>query len=62
MKSPEEQRQETARRAPTGGAETPHQAIDSATLLQGRDAVRIAHGTDIYTLRRTRQNKLILTK
>jgi hemin uptake protein HemP len=36
--------------------------IESALLLQGRDAVRISHGGSLYTLRRTRQDKLILTK
>ncbi|MBL8521214.1 MAG: hemin uptake protein HemP [Betaproteobacteria bacterium] len=37
-------------------------ALDSASLL-GRDGVvDIVHGTERYTLRKTKQGKLILTK
>ncbi|MCS6944016.1 MAG: hemin uptake protein HemP [Sutterellaceae bacterium] len=36
--------------------------IDSATLLGNQQLVRIRHGSGIYTLRQTRQGKLILTK
>lgn len=37
-------------------------AVDSAQLLRGRRTVEIAHGDQNYTLRVTRDNKLILTK
>ncbi|MCS7100369.1 MAG: hemin uptake protein HemP [Burkholderiaceae bacterium] len=36
--------------------------IDSASLLGNQQVVRIRHGSGIYTLRQTRQGKLILTK
>jgi len=36
--------------------------IDSEQLLQGASAIEIAHGGQIYLLRVTRENKLILTK
>lgn len=36
--------------------------IDSASLLRGLNEVRIVHGDSVYTLRRTKQDKLILTK
>jgi hemin uptake protein HemP len=37
-------------------------AIDSRTLLGGRDTVAISHHGELYRLRLTRQGKLILTK
>ena len=36
--------------------------IQSASLLQGRDAISIEHNGRLYQLRRTKQGKLILTK
>jgi hemin uptake protein HemP len=36
--------------------------IDSMTLLGTRHEVRISHNGAVYTLRLTRQGKLILTK
>lgn len=36
--------------------------LDSGTLFAGSSEVVIAHGAEIYRLRRTRQNRLILTK
>lgn len=37
-------------------------ALDSKALLQGGNEVRILHGTEVYRLRHTRNDKLILTK
>lgn len=42
--------------------EGPPRRVDSETLLQGARRLIIAHGSDVYTLRLTRQNKLLLTK
>lgn len=36
--------------------------IDSACLLRGLNEVQIVHGDSVYTLRKTKQDKLILTK
>ena len=36
--------------------------IDSQALLEGSREIVIAHGSEIYRLRLTAQNKLILTK
>lgn len=36
--------------------------LDSKTLLQGGNEVRILHGAEVYRLRHTRNDKLILTK
>jgi hemin uptake protein HemP len=36
--------------------------LDSQDLLQGRNAVAIAHNGALYRLQTTRQGKLILTK
>lgn len=36
--------------------------LDSGVLFAGSSEVVIAHGPEIYRLRLTRQNKLILTK
>jgi hemin uptake protein HemP len=36
--------------------------IDSRDLFVGTREITIAHGTDLYRLRLTAQNKLILTK
>ncbi len=45
-----------ARRAPQPAA------LDSVTLLAGGSEVMIRHGAEVYRLRVTRQNRLILTK
>jgi hemin uptake protein HemP len=36
--------------------------VASADLLDAQGCLRIIHGGEIYILRRTRNNKLILTK
>lgn len=36
--------------------------LNSHTLLSGQDEIEIRHGNETYRLRRTRQDKLILTK
>jgi hemin uptake protein HemP len=36
--------------------------LDSSVLFAGGSEVVISHGTELYRLRLTRQNKLILTK
>jgi len=38
------------------------QPLDSRSLFAGSSEVVITHGAEIYRLRLTRQNKLILTK
>jgi hemin uptake protein HemP len=38
------------------------EVIQSVHLLRGRNQVWIAHGSERYSLRRTRTGKLILTK
>jgi hemin uptake protein HemP len=43
-------------------AVAPEAALDSATLLRGQREVRIRHGQNVYCLRHTRNDKLILTK
>ncbi|MDP2868028.1 hemin uptake protein HemP [Methyloversatilis sp.] len=40
----------------------PSPTLDSATLLGGRKQVAISHGGELYSLRLTRNGKLILTK
>jgi len=37
-------------------------AVESAALLQGRRELMIRHGVELYRLRLTASNKLILTK
>jgi hemin uptake protein HemP len=37
-------------------------ALDSVALLAGGSEVMIRHGAEVYRLRVTRQNRLILTK
>lgn len=37
-------------------------AVESAALLQGRRELAIRHGAELYRLRLTASNKLILTK
>ena len=36
--------------------------LNSRTLLDGQNEITIRHGNETYRLRRTRQDKLILTK
>jgi hemin uptake protein HemP len=36
--------------------------LNSRTLLDGQNEITIRHGHETYRLRRTRQDKLILTK
>lgn len=38
------------------------QALDSCVLFAGNSEIVITHGEEIYRLRLTRQNRLILTK
>lgn len=45
--------------APTQATAHP---IDSGALFAGSSEVIIAHGEEVYRLRLTRQNRLILTK
>jgi hemin uptake protein HemP len=52
-----------APRAPETAAEmAPATSVDSFTLLNGRRELAIRHGDDVYRLRLTASNKLILTK
>ncbi len=51
--------QAEARQAGKASGEQP---LDSRALFAGNSEVVIAHGAEIYRLRLTRQNKLILTK
>ncbi|BCL74989.1 hypothetical protein JHS3_07250 [Jeongeupia sp. HS-3] len=49
--------------APTHTPSSPQPPVlSSAALLQGQRAVVIEHNGERYTLRETRQGKLILTK
>ena len=41
---------------------TPPLVVDSVTLMAGRRELLIRHGDDVYRLRVTASNKLILTK
>lgn len=43
-------------------AEDAPRIVDSHVLLKGARRLSIMHGTQIYTLHLTRQNKLLLTK
>ena len=40
----------------------PGEEVDSARLLHGQREVLIRHGSEVYRLRHTRNDKLILTK
>lgn len=53
-----------APRAIAKPAATPHgqPLLESRQLLQGRCEVLIRHGDEVYRLRHTRNDKLILTK
>ncbi|MEM0923900.1 MAG: hemin uptake protein HemP [Pseudomonadota bacterium] len=41
---------------------TDERVVDSADLMQGARIMHIRHGDQVYTLRVTRQGKLLLTK
>ncbi len=47
---------------PTAESRTLRPRVGSEQLLQGSPAVEIDHGGQLYLLRVTRENKLILTK
>jgi hemin uptake protein HemP len=54
-----------ARPEPAGGAEAPRgeiRTVDARELLGERGILRIDHGGEIYVLRLTRNDRLILTK
>lgn len=44
------------------GPDAPGRVVSSEALLSGARVLGIAHAGEIYTLRLTRQNKLLLTK
>ncbi|QKV56412.1 MAG: hemin uptake protein HemP [Dechloromonas sp.] len=46
----------------TASPASPRPRVDSAALLQGAATLEIDHGGQLYLLRVTRENKLILTK
>lgn len=48
--------------APQPSAVPAQPALDSSQLLGGRKQVAISHGGELYSLRLTRNGKLILTK
>lgn len=48
--------------APAAMGESGNSPLPSQAILQGRNEVRIAHSGCVYSLRVTRQGKLILTK
>ena len=51
--------------SPSGERQDPLQSseeVDSARLLHGQREVLIRHGSEVYRLRHTRNDKLILTK
>ncbi|WAJ28954.1 hemin uptake protein HemP [Antarcticirhabdus aurantiaca] len=49
---------------PAGASSRPDEAVpvEARTLLGGRRELLIAHGAELYRLRLTSNNKLILTK
>jgi len=51
-----------ARAADGAGAAASPLVVDSVTLLGGRRELIIRHGDEVYRLRLTASNKLILTK
>lgn len=50
------------RRLPVAGQSAQPTELESRQLLQGRSEVWIRHGGELYRLRHTRNDKLILTK
>ncbi|MGH8614835.1 MAG: hemin uptake protein HemP [Gammaproteobacteria bacterium] len=53
---------ETTAQTESPDNETTQRRLKSEELLQGREEVIIEHGRQSYRLRKTRQDKLILTK
>lgn len=57
---------EAEAKAPTVGGSrmipVVHHRIESADLFIGTKEITVGHGTEVYRLRLTAQNKLILTK
>jgi hemin uptake protein HemP len=51
-----------ARAAEGGAAAASPSVVDSVTLMGGRRELIIRHGDEVYRLRITASNKLILTK
>jgi hemin uptake protein HemP len=51
-----------ARAAESGAGAASPPVVDSVTLMGGRRELLIRHGDEIYRLRVTASNKLILTK
>lgn len=49
-------------KTPTSGHPSKNKCLDSKTLLQGEKEIIIMHGDVEYRLRKTAQDKLILTK
>ena len=49
-------------RRPRGSRPPQLLEIESLRLLQGQRELRIRHGNEVYRLRHTRNDKLILTK
>jgi len=47
---------------PSSGTEYNSIVIESKELFKNDNAIRIVHGNEIYILRITKSNKLILTK
>ena len=45
-----------------GGLNSPSAAVDSLALMSGKRELLIRHGDELYRLRVTASNKLILTK
>lgn len=64
MRHPLLQLKPQAERAPRalGAHLTVERAVESAALLRGQREVLIRHGDEVYRLRHTRNDKLILTK
>ncbi|HEY4250576.1 MAG TPA: hemin uptake protein HemP [Roseomonas sp.] len=50
------------RPAPLHGAAMPPRRVSSVELLKAEHELEIQHGADVYRLRRTSNDKLILTK
>lgn len=61
MNTPASPLPQTPANAPAASP-NPSPALDSAQLLGGRKQVAINHGGELYSLRLTRNGKLILTK
>jgi hemin uptake protein HemP len=59
--APPSQVPQAAPASQSAAAQTPP-ALDSSQLLGGRKQVAINHGGELYSLRLTRNGKLILTK